>query len=151
MKPVETIEVTIDSVWQPKPGKKWGNIKTTAGDAFFGPPAMLNLYQKGETCKIEFELGGNDGTLKILKHKIPVPAALARPVPLPPRARTNPNDSEQMFVTALLKSYIEAAAIPLNREAIKKAIGEIRPAYADTFGTPQKQQTEEEVGDSIPY
>lgn len=145
---VETAEITVQYVNDPKPGKKWGSIKTTDGQYYSGPPAVLKLFQPGETCKIDFTLGGNDGTLKAVKRKHEVPPALQRPVAPAPRARTNPSDSEQIFVTAIVKHI---ATADMGRDEGKALVNLWRSVYADTFGSPAKQQINSEFNDEIPY
>lgn len=151
-KPTETAEITVAYVNPPKAGKKWGNVKDTAGTCYFGPPGMLNQFQPGETCKIEFELGGNDGTLRSLKHKVSTtPAALVRQATPIPRAPTNPRDGERMGTMGMVNAFIHSGGVELHRDAIKAAINVCREAYNDVWGTPQKQKTEQEFSDEIPY
>jgi hypothetical protein len=150
---VEAAEITVQFVNPPKPGKKWGSVKSTAGDYYGGPPAMLAQFQPGETCKIEYTLGGNDGTLKALKQKLAgIPAVLQRPVAPPPRASTNPKDSEQMFVTAMMKEVVKGMydAGTTTTEMIT-AVNSFRDVYRNTFGSPAKQQMDHDFGDEIPF
>jgi hypothetical protein len=147
VRPVETAEITVQFVNDPKPGKKWGSVKDTNGNYYGGPPGMLRQFQVGETCKIEFELGGNDGTLKALKHKVAIPQALARPVAVPPRARTNPVDSEQIFVTALMKGFLNQGDTATD---IIGKINILRDAYRNTFGGSEKQR-DDQMNDEIPF
>jgi hypothetical protein len=144
-KPVETAEITVQYVNPPKEGKKWGNIKSTAGEAYFGPPSMLSRYQPGETCKIEYELGGTDGTLKSLKRKIDVPQALQRPTPPPMRGRTNPTDSEQIFVCALLKELVSRDDTVTD---VIARVNLLRDVYRNTFGG---QRQDDQMRDEIQF
>ena len=148
-KPTETAEITVAYINDPKPGKKWGTIKATDGNYYWGPPSMLSRYKPGETCKVEFELGGNDGTLRTLRHKIDVPQALARPSAPPPRARTNPTDSEQIFVMCMVKERpifkdADATATDLIAE-----INMLRDVYRNTFGG--NAQQDDQMNDQIPH
>ena len=146
-KQVETAEITVAYVNPPKPGKKWGNLKSASGDLYWGPPSMLAHYSQGETCRIEFELGGNDGTLRSLRRKLSTtPAALVTPTPLPARARTNPVDQEQMFVVALLKEMVK----PEDTAATLIAkTNTCRQAWRNTFGGSETQRNDD-MNDEIP-
>ena len=147
-KPIETAEITVQYVNPPKEGRKWGSVKSAEGHYYYGPPQMLSVYQPGEVCKIEYEMGGNDGQLRTLKRKLSqTPPALARPTPSPPRQRTNPTDSEQMFVTALLKEMV--VETDTSTSIIQKG-KYCSDAYDVLFGSVAKQTTEAELNDAIP-
>lgn len=144
----EVTEITVQYVNPPKEGKKWGSIKAADGNYYYGPPATLSRYQVGETCKIEFELGGKDGTLRSLKQKLSTtPPALAKPLPTPPRQRTNPTDSEQIFCCALLKEIIAPTDTELTLIAKTNML---RQVYRNTFGGLETQR-DDEMRDEIPH
>ena len=144
---VERAEITVAYVNPPKEGKKWGNVKDTQGNAYFGPPAMLAKYSPGETCKIEYTLGGNDGTLKSLKRKIEIPQALQRPQSPPQRGRTDDLDAERMFVAAMLKAQVEREGSGTVTEMIVE-VNKWRDVYRNTFGAPTR---DEQLGDEIQF
>ena len=140
-KPIETAEITVQYVNPPKEGKKWGSVKSAEGHYYYGPPSMTAMYQVGEVCKIEYEMGGNDGQLRTLKRKLSqTPPALARPTPSPPRQRTNPTDSEQIFCTAIRKGMIDRKD---SGASIVAKINLLREAYRVTFAAPNRQANDE--------
>ena len=139
-----TQEITVQFVNPVKPGKKWGSIKTSEGQMFGCPPAMLKMFSPGEVCTVEIEewsSGGGGIKKKIGTSKAP-------PLSPPPRQRTNPIDTENMFVTALLKSYIEAGKIELGTSDLVTAIKTIKDAYR--FTSTEKQHSDE-LGDEVSY
>lgn len=148
---VESAEITVQYVNPPKAGKKWGSIKATDGAYYSGPPAMLDRFRQGETCKIEYTLGGSDGTLKAIKQKIETPAALQRLIAAPPRAPANPSDGERMGTMGMVNSFIRSGTVDMQRDSIKNVIKICRDAYNDIWGTPAKQKSEQEFNDQIPY
>ena len=156
-----TQEITVQFVNPVKPGKKWGSIKTSEGQMFGCPPAMLKMFSPGEVCTVEIEewsSGGGGikkkiGTSKAPPLSPPKPVAcnvvsLKQPDCQPPRQRTNPIDTENMFVTALLKSYIEAGKIELGTSDLVTAIKTIKDAYR--FTSTEKQHSDE-LGDEVSY
>ena len=147
---VEKAEITVQFVNPPKPGKKWGSIKDTKGAYYGGPPAILAKFQPGETCEIEYTLGGTDGTLKAIKQKVEIPQVLQRPVAPMPRAPTNPKDSVRMGTMGMVNALIASGQVPMQRDAIKSAIKLCRDAYNDEWGTPEMLLSANEFNDEIP-
>jgi len=127
--PVETTDITVQYINDPKPGKKWGSVKSTNGDFYFCPPAMLRQYKVGESCKIEFELGGNDGTLRSLRKKLssaPAPQGSAVTGPAPPLPYPTPpakpyyseeQKAEDIFATSMAQKAIEFCKVPVDDQA----------------------------------
>jgi hypothetical protein len=146
--PNETVEITVQFVNPVKPGKKWGSIKTSEGQMFGCPPNMLKMFSPGEVCTIEYEVWDSGGMG--IKKKIGTTKAppLSPPPPPPPRQRTNPIDTENMFVTALLKSFIEAGKIELSTTDIVAAIQDIKKAYRFTS---TEKQVSDDLNDSVDY
>jgi hypothetical protein len=122
--PVETTDITVQYINDPKPGKKWGSIKSVEGDYYFAPPVMLKQYRLGEVCKIEFELGGGDGTLRSLRKKI---SSITATAPLassyqPSLGAAKPYYSEEqkaedIFATSMAQKAIEFCKVPVDDQA----------------------------------
>lgn len=146
-----TGDLNIGFVNPVKPGKKNGSIKSKEGDFYLCPPAMLSQFAQGETCKIEFkEETGKDGTIwRTITKKIGG-AATTPPGFQAPRQRTNPTDSKQIFVTALLKEFVATGKVETSKTAVVTAGNALKDAYEELFGTPAKQETEATLNDEIP-
>ena len=143
-----TAEITVQYINAPKPGKKQGSIKSSEGDYFYCAPTMLHLFQVGEVCKIEFtetpKEGG--GVWKRLSAKLGG-GALKPLGPAPMRAMTNPKDSKQIFMTALLKEMV--VETDTSTTIIQKG-KYCSDAYDVLFGSVAKQTTAAEMNDEIP-
>ena len=143
-----TAEITVQYINNAKPGKKMGSIKSSEGEYYYCAPTMLHLFQMGEVCKVEFterpKEGG--GTWKTLTTKLGGP--MKGPTPI--RASTSPKDSQQIFITALLKEYVSLGAIPCDKASIVVAGNQLKGAYQELFGSTEKQKTEIELNDELP-
>ncbi len=142
----KTAEITVQIVSYTKPGKKLGFIKSSEGDFYGAPDADLNKFQKGEVCKIEYtESTGRDGKVwKNLKRKL---AGAVAPMPQQ-RAATNPKDSQQIFVVALLKNMVS------ENDGFDSVIAKgamLKRAYERLFGNEQMQNTQNALQDEVPY
>ena len=146
----ETVELTVMFVNPPGEGKKWGNIKSSEGIYYGGPPALLRQFTAGEVCTIEFSKSNNGLYNNIVKK---IGAAGNRPAPLspPPRQRTHPNDQEAIFTTALLGHFIDAGKIALNEDMIKEAADMILRAFRQCSLGGQQVQTRDDMDDSIGF
>ena len=144
-----TAEITVQYINAQKPGKKMGSIKSSEGEYYYCAPTMLHLFQIGEVCKVEFterpKEGG--GTWKTLVTKLGG-GALKPLGPAPMRAMTNPKDSKQIFMSALLKGMVGPTDTATTIIQKGKACGD---AYDVLFGTVAKQTTEAEMDDEIPH
>lgn len=131
-------------------GKLRGAVKS-GNDKYHVAETMLNDFRDGESCDVEFKtFGGKDGKepAREIVKKIggmgpQQPKQITRPA-------TSSRDSEQIFVTALLKEYIAAGMIPADTDSVVKAVAKLRAAYAMTFGGVQAQ-TRDDLDDQIPY
>lgn len=140
-RPTETAEITIEKIWQPSAGKKWGNLQATNGNRYFGPPAMLANYAEGETCIVEYELGGNDGTLKGLKRKVTQaknggPAMPAQSAIVSASSPTYTKD-EMIFVCGALNHMLGNQMVDPAKVTTAQGIATVnmlREVWAATFG-----------------
>ena len=139
-------EITVQFINAAKPGKKMGSIKSSEGHYYGCPPNMLGQFSKGEVCTIEYDTAPKDGggEWRTIKRKISTSAAAPAPNF---RSQTSPKDSQQIFVTALLKEMVSAT----DTQASVIAKGNfLKAAYQALFGTEAKQTTEAQLNDEIP-
>src|SRR5689334_5027178 len=114
----------------------------------------IESFQVGVPVQIAFEEKQNGQYVnreikRILEVQTrPIPPVMGKPNVPPPRARTNPTDSEQIFVTAIIKHI---ATADMSRDEGKALVNLWRGIYADTFGSPQKQDSQSTYSDEIPY
>lgn len=146
-----TAEITVQYRNEKQPGRKMGSIKSSEGDYYGCPDALLFQFQRGEVCTVEYsetpKRDGN-GSWKTITKKIGV--AKAPPLAAPPRQRTNPVDNEHIFITALLKEFIGVGKIELATTEIVTAVNAIRDAYRHTLGGLEKQRSDS-MDDEVPY
>lgn len=155
-----TTTITPQYIDPPKIGKSGkpgpAHIKDQKGDRYdvWTRTMPLESFQVGMPVQIAFEEKQNGQyTNREIKRILEsqtraVPAVMGKPNVPPPRARTNPTDSEQIFVTAIVKSI---ATADMSRDEGRALINLWRGIYADTFGSPAKQQTQSDFNDEIPY
>jgi len=147
----KTMELTVQNLGWPKPGKKMGWIKTSEGQFLSLRPAMLTQFQKGEVCHVTYVEGDmkDDGTrwLTIVGKQAGAPGGPQQKVVPQLRAATNPTDAEQMFVVALLKE----TTLPSDSLDILRARGkQYKQLYQYLFGTQEKQKNDSRMDDEIP-
>ena len=102
------IEITAQYVNPAKPGKRMGSVKSSEGDYYGCDPIMLKRFTPGEVCTIEYSTRPKDGggEWRTIVRKISTSAAAPAPNF---RSQTSPKDSQQIFVTALLKEMVSTA------------------------------------------
>jgi hypothetical protein len=144
--PIETAEITVQFVNEVKPGKKWGSVKSSEGNLYGCPPALLRQFSVGEVCKIEYAIAASG--FKGINKKIGT--SKGPPLSPPPRQRTNPVDNEHIFITACLKEFIAAGKVELITTEIVTAVATIRDAYRFTLGGLEKQRSDN-LNDEVPY
>ena len=144
----ETVELTVQYVNPPKGEQKWGNIKSSEGIYYGGPPALLRQFTAGEVCTIEFSKSSNGLYNNIVKK---IGASKAAPLSPPPRQRTHPNDQSHIFVTALLGHFVHAGKVSLNEDMIAEAADMILRAYRKCSLGGLQAQTRDDMDDSIGF
>ena len=140
------IEITVQYVNFPKEGKRRGNVKTSDGVYYWTDAATLKRFSQGEVCTIQYDTAPKDGggEWRTIVRKISTSAAAPAPNF---RSQTSPKDSQQIFVTALLKEMVSGA----DTQATVIAKGNfLKAAYQALFGTEAKQITEAQLDDQIP-
>ena len=136
-----TAEITVQYVNAPKQGKKFGSIKSSEGDYYGAPPSLLRFFKAGEVCTIEYK---DDGRWKTLVKKIGTTAA--PPLAPPPRQRTDPADTENMFINGWGQKFIEAGKIDLTVTDIAQAVQIIREGYRRGSIKPPNSDFGDQVG-----
>lgn len=128
MSTTEQVEVTIQYVNPPKPGKKFGNIKTAEKGTIFCLPGLLKEFSGGQVRNIVIQTDppreqGAEPFRKV--HSVMPLNGAHRPATANTRPRMDPLDSIEARKTALLVAYATAGKISLERHAICKALDEI--------------------------
>lgn len=147
----ELTEVTIQYVNPPKPGKKYGSIKTAEKGYIFCQPELLKEFNTGEVRKIEITANPprNQGE-EPFKHvtRIMPRSDSARPAPQNVRPGMSPEDALQARVSMCLSEAMGAGKIPIERNAICKALEEIETGCR-MHGAPGRQRRDD-MRDEIP-
>lgn len=147
-----TAEITVQYRNEKKPGKPMGSLKSSEGVFYGCPDNLLFQFTVGEVCTIEYSetpKKSGDGTWKTVTKKLSGASPAQKTQPQI-RARVNPAEAEQMFVAALLKSFIEAGKLELSTAEIVAATNAIKDAYHRTLGSSEKQHSDD-MDDGIPY
>ena len=148
-------EITVQYVNAPKEGKRNGSIKSSEGDYYYAPPALLKLFNRGEVCTIAWDTD-ESGKWKRIQKKVsslPVPIANAKSTSVGRgewRPMAHPVDQEQMFVGQCLRErpLMKVPGLIDTTELIAE-INIFRDAWRNTFGGSQKQR-DPEMDDEIP-
>ena len=147
----KSMELTVQNLGWPKPGKKMGWIKTSEGQFLSLRPAMLTQFQKGEVCHVTYVEGDmkDDGTrwLTIVGKQAGAPGGPQQKVVPQLRAATNPSDVKADVCGGLLKEVIA----PTDSLDVLKARGDqYKRLYEHLFGTSEKQKNDQRMDDEIP-
>lgn len=153
--------INVKYVNQPQVGKKMGTVKTDTGEYYSVQPAMLGQFLPNGAYTVEYTERMWQGKPYRTVQSI---TAAAAPTPSTSHGggsygggRWSPEKEEQVFVTALLKSFIEAGKIEPSGEQLTKAIAIMRSVYAGTFGTKTAQAPKTQASappdfnDEIPF
>lgn len=130
-----SLTMTIAEIKIGKPG----HIKGTDGTQIGLWPEKADLFHIGKTYEVEYtETEKNGRTYKNVKSAKDTGAATAS---LPACGestntyrRTDPADSERMFVCSILGSFIEAGKVSLDKEQLWNATKMLRLLWQHTFG-----------------
>ena len=140
------LEITVQYCNPPKPGKRMGSIKSSEGEYYGCDPVMLKRFTAGEVCTIEYSTSPKDGGGEWRRIVRKISTSASPPAPNF-RSQTSPKDSQQIFVTALLKEMVSAT----DTQASVIAKGNfLKAAYQSLFGTEAKQTTEAVMADEMP-
>lgn len=134
-----SLTMTIAEIKIGKPG----HIKGTDGAQIGLWPEKADLFQIGKTYEVEYtETEKNGRTYKNVKGAKDTGAPQTSPsLPLSSNGgstntyrRTDPADSERMFVCSILGSFIEAGQVTLDKEQLWNATKMLRLLWLHTFG-----------------
>lgn len=145
-----TADVTIQWVNAVKPGKKYGSVKTSEGQIYAVPPALLREFGQGEVCKIEFgvwDSGGMHITKKISSETYPagqMPKQNIRPA-------TNPADSDRMATMGMVNNFIACGRVALDVDEIARAIDVCNDGLNRSVIKGKQTQRRDDLQDEIPY
>lgn len=174
-KPIQKYRLTVK--YPPSPTKTGGGfVKDEDGVKNFGDASLLNLEQ-GDVIYVERthnpSKGGYDASFNIVKwapaEKAPAdhPEQQQLPIKQFTRPRTDPHDSLQIFMTALLKEWMTAYAAtlmspelptgmrPINAVTVLQAMEALTTAYRHYHGDRIQsgadiQEPREDMDDEIP-
>jgi hypothetical protein len=141
------------------PGKKVATVIAVGGAKFDIWPEQLGGIQVGGRYEVEVSQREFNGRVyqKITKAT-PVNGSAATTLastakPVPARCdkgnsyrRTDPLDSERMFVCAALTAFIKAGKVEPELGKVSNAITVLRTAYQNTFGIDERISTPSEAG-----
>lgn len=132
-----TVQMTVQYINEPKPGRKRGSIKSTDGTLLGCWGDKLSLFEVGKTYDIEYSEASDNGTVyrNVQKAKEVARAAAAKPTAdaVTPRYETSPRDSERMFVTSILNAFIQSGQLRLDEQELSHATQTLRAVYHDTY------------------
>lgn len=144
-----TADITVSFVNYPKAPKKYGSIKSSEGHYYSSLPPMLRQFQVGEVCKVEY-IETPEG-YRNLKEKLGSSGAPAPKEAPSIRARSNPVDAENIFVSAHLKEFIANGTVTLDVDVIVQAVKVLREAYKRTLGGLENQRNDTDMRDEVQF
>jgi hypothetical protein len=153
------VEFTVAEIKLPPAGKERGNIVTTDGRKYGLFREKISLCQIGSHYEAEVTDGQycNIVSAKVIPAASPPAQQAQQPAPAANGGgsgnghgsyyrRTDPVDSERMFVCAALSAFIKAGKIEPELGKVTNAITVLRQAYGRTFGFDDRVFTPSEAG-----
>ena len=83
-------EITVQYVNFAKPGKKFGSVKSSEGNYYWGPDNLLHAFQQGEVCKIEYSENNGFNSIGKKLGSTKAPPLTPPPVPIVPKPAPKP-------------------------------------------------------------
>lgn len=144
------VTMTVAEIRFPADGKARGNIIGTDGSKIGCFREKFAIFQVGQTYDVEV----TDGQYCNVVSAKPVGGGSAPAQPVPASHSngnghyrpTAPQDSERMFVCALMAAYIKAGLIPAEQGKVVNGIQVLRNAYQQTFGMDDRIFTPSQAG-----
>lgn len=150
----QTIErgtITIQRIFPAKGPGRSATIKDVDGMMFgYFPDKLQGIFDVGNTYTIEFTEKVKEGTtyrdivsgkmVQVQQQAQPAQRQATQAASAQPKGDgqyyrpTAPRDSERMFVCSTLNAFIQTGRVECHRDHLIAAIGELREAYATTFG-----------------
>ena len=145
--------VKILFVNQPQSGKVNGSIKVEDGTYYGVKPAMLGLFQPGNTYEIQYESSDFKG--KTYHKVISVKPAAAAAAPQASGGstkgyQTDDKTAERIFVCGAINAAISSGQLVIQTTEIVQAVNSLRAAWELTLGKKQTE-LEKDIQDGIPY
>lgn len=147
--------ITVQKLDPPKSEKgPWG-LQDTNGKwwKIFGREKNASAVEEGATFEIETKPNEYQGKTTYVITKATKTAGPGRAIQPPKndyqRSR-NPRETEQIFVLALVKSFIEAGHVPLTVLDTVEAFKVARDVYRQTYAA-QNNQAREDLDDHVPF
>ena len=158
-------EIQVAYVNPPKPGKKMGSIKSTAGDYYSVYPDKLGLFTVGQVYSIQVDVSAqgyksfkgfagavsNNG-LGAVGSMAPIgnmqAAKLAAPRPM--GAPNGGTKSEEMFVMAVVGRALNGAGTVPDLDTLTQWVRDSRQAWRDGFNDPQPSQQAQQLAAQYP-
>lgn len=154
---VQTAQITIRYVNQPKPGKQNGSVKTPEGVMYGVPPGMLNQFQPGGTYSVDY-------TSRTFNNQQYMTISNVRMVSPPPQQsngavgsgggtntyrRTDEVDAERMFVTKLMGDAITGGHVTLMSDDLANTGMMFREVFKRIWGQAGAPQTQSRPKDGL--
>jgi hypothetical protein len=150
MQELKRAEITCSIISYPKDGKKLGFVKSAEGEFYGADYGMLNRFQKGEVCVIEYsetpkKVG--DGSWKNIKRKLSTtPTVAQKPPYIAPKQRTDDRDQEQITVRLIMDKKIQPDTTWVE---IAEIMQQARKLYRMTWNVDKPENPD--INDNIPY
>lgn len=138
--PTET--VTVAFVNDPKPGKKYGSIKSEAGDYYSVKPDQLALFKKGGTYEIQF---GFDKTGTYRNFERIAGAAPSNAT----QASNGHTKSVEMFVMGTIGRALQGTGTFPDQDDLASWVRAARYAWDTGFAAKAADQID--IDDEIPF
>jgi len=151
-----TETVTVRYVNPPKPGKKWGSIKTVDDEYIGCAPKDLAKMSEGNTYTVTYEVLANSGA-KMLRSidagSAPATNGAAAPRSNGSYGKKTPEEESRMFA---MGHCIEAGLVVeglnmADASDIAKMIQTLETAWMMAHGEKKPAPLEKELNDEIPF
>ncbi len=148
--------VKVAYVNQAQAGKVNGSIKVEDGTYYGVKPAMLGLFQPGNTYEIQYESSDFKGKTyhKVISVKpAPIEGNVGHAQSFANKGaygKTDDKTAERIFVCGAINAAISSNQLAVQTTEIVQAVNSLRAAWELTLGK-QKTAIEEELGDEVPY
>ena len=144
--------VKVTYVNQAQAGKVNGSIKVEDGTYYGVKPAMLGLFQPGNTYEIQYESSDFKGKTyhKVISVK-PVASAPQISSGGPSKGyQTDDKTAERIFVCGAINAAISSNQLAVQTTEVVQAVNSLRAAWELTLGKKQTE-LEKDIRDEIPY
>ena len=141
---MQTAEITVQYVNQPKPGKKWGAIKDTNGVSYWGPPAALSAYQPGGTYTIQFNTN-EEGFNQIGGAAAKMTASPRMPSRAPQEAAGGSKERDMAAMGLINRRWHASWEIPLDTKVLEQEYRTVLTAWDNAHKADYKAILDDEI------